>query len=122
MTFRTKLSAVPCWIALAATALLAAGCAGDDLDKTANWSPNKIYAEAKDEMFAHTDIREAPWYVVDADDKKAARLNLISHLLQTVPHQDAPHEKVKLPPRQARAYTRPPIDSQIWVPQRYVVR
>jgi polyphosphate kinase 2 len=90
-----------------------------DLEARARWVD---YAEAKDEMFAHTDIREAPWYVVDADDKKAARLNLISHLLQTVPHQDVPHEKVKLPPRQARAYTRPPIDSQIWVPQRYVVR
>ena len=56
------------------------------------------------------------------DDKKAARLNIISHLLETVPHQDVPHEHVKLPPRQERAYTRPPIDSQTWVPQRYVVR
>jgi polyphosphate kinase 2 len=89
-----------------------------DLEARARWVD---YAEAKDEMFAHTDIREAPWHVVDADDKKAARLNLISHLLETVPHQDVPHDKVKLPPRQERAYTRPPIDSQTWVPQRYVV-
>ena len=48
--------------------------------------------------------------------------NIISHLLETVPHQDVPHDAVKLPPRQERAYTRPPIDSQTWVPQRYVVR
>jgi len=90
-----------------------------DLEARARWVD---YAEAKDEMFAYTDIREAPWHVVDADDKKAARLNVISHLLATVPHQDTPHEVVKLPPRQERAYTRPPIDSQSWVPQRYVVR
>ena len=90
-----------------------------DLEARARWVD---YAEAKDEMFAYTDIREAPWHVVDADDKKAARLNVISHLLATVPHQAVPHEKVKLPPRQERAYTRPPIDSQSWVPQRYVVR
>ena len=79
------------------------------------------YAEAKDEMFAYTDIKEAPWYVVDADDKKTARLNVISHFLTMVPYEDVPHEKVKLPPRQRRAYERPPIDSQTWVPTRYVV-
>jgi polyphosphate kinase 2 len=90
-----------------------------DLEARARWVD---YAEAKDEMFSYTDIREAPWHVVDADDKKAARLNIISHLLETVPHQDVPHEHVKLPPRQERAYSRPPIDSQTWVPQRYVVR
>ena len=90
-----------------------------DLEARARWVD---YAEAKDEMFAYTDIREAPWHVVDADDKKAARLNIISHLLATVPHGDVPHEAVKLPPRQERAYTRPPIDSQTWVPQRYIVR
>jgi polyphosphate kinase 2 len=90
-----------------------------DLEARARWVD---YAEAKDEMFSYTDIREAPWHVVDADDKKAARLNVISHLLETVPHRDVPHEAVKLPPRQERAYTRPPIDSQTWVPQRYVVR
>ncbi len=90
-----------------------------DLEARARWVD---YAEAKDEMFSYTDIREAPWHVVDADDKKAARLNIISHLLETVPHQDVPHQAVKLPPRQERAYTRPPIDSQTWVPQRYVVR
>ena len=80
------------------------------------------YAEAKDEMFSYTDIREAPWYVVDADDKKAARLNVISHLLEMVPHGEVPHEEVALPPRQRRAYQRPPIDGQNWVPARFVVR
>ncbi len=89
-----------------------------DLEARARWVD---YAEAKDEMFSYTDIREAPWHVVDADDKKAARLNIISHLLETVPHEDVPHQAVKLPPRQERAYTRPPIDSQTWVPQRYIV-
>jgi polyphosphate kinase 2 len=90
-----------------------------DLEARARWVD---YAEAKDEMFAYTDIKEAPWYVVDADDKKAARLNIISHLLQIVPYEAVPHEVVALPARQQRAYERPPIDSQTWVPRRYVVR
>jgi polyphosphate kinase 2 len=90
-----------------------------DLEARARWVD---YAEAKDEMFAYTDIKEAPWYVVDADDKKAARLNIISHLLEIVPYGEIPHEEVALPPRQQRSYERPPIDSQTWVPQRYIVR
>jgi len=89
-----------------------------DLEARARWVD---YAEAKDEMFAYTDIKEAPWYVVDADDKKAARLNVISQLLALIPHDEVPHEHVELPPRQERAYARPPIDSQTWVPTRYVV-
>ncbi len=90
-----------------------------DLEARARWVD---YAEAKDEMFAYTDIKEAPWYVVDADDKKTARLNLISHLLQNVPYSTVPHEVVELPPRQQRAYVRPPVDSQNWIPQRYIVK
>ena len=90
-----------------------------DLEARARWVD---YAEAKDEMFSYTDIKEAPWHVVDANDKKAARLNLISHLLATVPHQAVPHAAVQLPPRQQRSYKRPPIDSQTWVPTRFVVR
>jgi polyphosphate kinase len=89
-----------------------------DLEARARWVD---FAEAKDEMFAYTDIKEAPWYVVDADDKKAARLNIISHLLDIVPYDAVPHEEIALPPRQQRAYQRPPIDSQTWVPRRYVV-
>jgi polyphosphate kinase len=90
-----------------------------DLEARARWVD---YAEAKDEMFSFTDIKEAPWHVVDADDKRAARLNVISHLLEIVPYEAVPHEKVHLPQRQQRAYERPPIDSQTWVPTRYVVR
>jgi polyphosphate kinase len=90
-----------------------------DLEARARWVD---YAEAKDEMFSYTDIREAPWYVVDANDKRAARLNVISHLLQVVPHKEVPHEKIELPPRQQRSYQRPPIDSQTWVPKRYIVK
>jgi polyphosphate kinase 2 len=89
-----------------------------DLEARARWVD---YAEAKDDMFAYTDIKEAPWYVVDADDKKAARLNVISHLLELIPYEDVPHEKIELPPRQKRSYSRPPIDSQTWVPRRYIV-
>ena len=89
-----------------------------DLEARAHWVD---YAEAKDEMFSYTDIREAPWYVVDANNKKAARLNLISHLLEHVPYQAVPHTPITLPPRQKRAYERPPKDSQTWIPTRYVV-
>jgi polyphosphate kinase 2 len=90
-----------------------------DLEARARWVD---YAEAKDEMFAYTDIKEAPWHVVDADDKKTARLNVISHLLDTVAHEDVPHPLIELPPRQERSYARPPIDSQQWVPTRFIVR
>src|ERR1022692_4942953 len=62
-----------------------------DLEARARWVD---YAEAKDEMFSYTDIREAPWHVVDANDKKAARLNIISHLLEIVPHHEVPHAKM----------------------------
>jgi polyphosphate kinase 2 len=89
-----------------------------DLQARAHWVD---YAEAKDEMFAYTDIKEAPWYVVDADDKRSARLNLVSHLLSLVPYEGVEHPEVELPPRQNRAYKRPPIDSQTWVPRRYIV-
>ncbi len=90
-----------------------------DLEARARWVD---YAEAKDEMFAYTDIKEAPWHVADADNKKSARLNIISDLLEMVPYHDIPHEQIELPPSQNRAYGRPPIDSQMWVPTRYVVR
>jgi polyphosphate kinase len=89
-----------------------------DLEARARWVD---YAEAKDEMFAYTDTKETPWYVVEADDKRSARLNLISHLLDQIPHEHVKHEKIKLPPRQERAYVRPPVESQTFVPKRYVV-
>ncbi len=78
------------------------------------------YSRAKDDMFAATDVPESPWHVVEADDKKKARLNFISHLLQNVPYEDLPLEKIKLPPRQkAIDYERPPIDTQNFVPEKY---
>ena len=90
-----------------------------DLQARAHWVD---YAEAKDEMLTHTDIPEAPWYVVDAEDKKSARLNLISHLLTQIPYGELPREEFDLPPRQVRLYDRPPMDSQNWVPKRYEVK
>jgi polyphosphate kinase 2 len=89
-----------------------------DLQAQAHWVD---YAEAKDQMFAYTDTKENPWYVVDAENKKSARLNLVSHLLSLVPYRPVGQTQVVLPPRQDRAYVRPPIDSQTFVPVRYVV-
>jgi polyphosphate kinase 2 len=89
-----------------------------DLEAQARWVD---YAEAKDEMFAYTDTKENPWYVVDADDKKSARLNLISHLLSLVPYQPVGYDHIVLPPVQERAYVRPPVTSQTFVPRRYLV-
>ena len=78
------------------------------------------YSRAKDDMFAATDIPESPWNVVDADDKKRARLNFISHLLDNVPYEDLPPKKIKLPPRQKEIeYERPPMETQNFVPNKY---
>jgi polyphosphate kinase len=78
------------------------------------------YSRAKDDMFAATDIPESPWNVVEADDKKKARLNFISHLLATIPYEDLPAEEIKLPPRQkAIDYERPPLETQHFVPEKY---
>jgi polyphosphate kinase 2 len=77
------------------------------------------YSQAKDEMFAHTDIKQAPWYVVNADNKKCARLNVISHLLSIIPYEDLTPEPIKLPPRDRRKYVRPPVTDQNFIPQIY---
>jgi polyphosphate kinase 2 len=69
------------------------------------------FSKAKDEMFHHTDIKQAPWYDVEADDKRRARLNLIAHILSMVPYEDATPPALKLPPR------RPPDDSYIRPPR-----
>ena len=88
-----------------------------DLESRKRWAE---YSKAKDEMFAHTDIKQAPWYVVDADVKKRARLNCIGHLLSMIPYQDLSPEPIKLPPRQeASGYVRPPISDQTFVPKKY---
>ncbi|MCC0179122.1 polyphosphate kinase 2 [Waterburya agarophytonicola K14] len=78
------------------------------------------YSRAKDDMFAATDIPESPWNVVEADDKKRARLNFINHLLSSVPYKDLPPKKIELPPRQKEIeYERPPLDTQNFVPAKY---
>jgi len=78
------------------------------------------YSRAKDEMFRHTDIKQAPWYVVQGDDKRRARLNVISHLLSLIPYEDLTPEPIVLPPREPdRGYVRPPMDEQTFVPERY---
>ena len=78
------------------------------------------YSIAKDEMFRHTDIKQAPWHVVRGDDKRRARLNVISHLLSLIPYEDLTPEPIVLPPREPdRGYVRPPMDEQTFVPERY---
>ncbi len=78
------------------------------------------YSESKDEMFKYTDIKQAPWYVVPADNKKRARLNCICHLLSLIPYEDLTPKPLKLPPRQEnKAYVRPPISDQTFVPEIY---
>ena len=89
-----------------------------DLQSRSRWME---YSRAKDEMFAHTDIKQAPWYVVNADNKKTARLNCINHLLSLIPYEDLTPEPIELPPRQdAIGYVRPPVSDQTFVPESYV--
>lgn len=88
-----------------------------DLQSRAKWVD---YSKAKDIMFAHTDIKQAPWYVVNADNKKRARLNCISHLLSMIPYKDIKPRPIKLPPRQKRVgYVRPPLEDQNFVPEKF---
>ena len=85
-----------------------------DLEARTRWVE---YSRAKDAMFMYTDIREAPWYVVNADVKRHARLNCIHHLLSMIDYEDLTPEPIELPPRQEDAgYERPPIQHQKWVP------
>ncbi len=88
-----------------------------DLQSRAKWIE---YSKAKDIMFAHTDIKQAPWYVVNADNKKRARLNCISHLLSMIPYKDLKPKPIKLPPRQKKVgYVRPPLEDQNFVPEKF---
>jgi len=88
-----------------------------DLESRRKWVE---YSKAKDEMFAHTDIKQAPWYVVDADNKKRARLNCINHLLSVIAYKDLTPKPIDLPPREDRAgYIRPPIEDQTFIPEVY---
>jgi polyphosphate kinase 2 len=75
------------------------------------------YSRAKDEMFAHTDIDESPWWTIESDDKRASRLNTISHLLSLIPYEHVEPEPVEIPDRpQAEGYNRPPRELQRHVP------
>jgi len=88
-----------------------------DLESRDRWVE---YSQAKDTMFAHTNIPEAPWFTVEADDKKRARLNCISHFLSKIPYVDMTPEPLELTPRKsARDYVRPPRNEQFFVPQVY---
>lgn len=85
-----------------------------DLESLTRWEE---YSRAKDDMFVHTDIAESPWFVVESDDKRRARLNMIAHLLSTVPYRDITPPSLELPPRpSATGYQRPPRDLQSYVP------
>jgi polyphosphate kinase 2 len=77
------------------------------------------YSKAKDFMFAHTDIKQAPWFVVNSDNKKSARINCITHLLSLIEYQDLTPEKIELEDRPpiAKNYVRPPMGDQNFVPQ-----
>ncbi|MEZ0448934.1 polyphosphate kinase 2 [Cellulomonas sp. ICMP 17802] len=85
---------------------------------TASLSRWEEYSKAKDEMLVHTDVPVSPWFVVESDIKKHARLNMISHLLSTIPYTDVPHEKVTLPkrPEASSGYVRPPRELSTYVP------
>jgi polyphosphate kinase len=85
-----------------------------DLESITRWED---YSRAKDEMFVHTDIPEAPWYVVESGDKRRARINMISHLLSTIPYHDVQPATIRLPLRPpSRGYVRVPRDTQTYVP------
>jgi polyphosphate kinase 2 len=88
-----------------------------DLEARARWVE---YSKAKDAMFAVTDIRQAPWYVVNADNKKRARLNVIHHLLSLIPYEDLTPSAIVLPAREADGgYVRPPMRDQTFIPEVY---
>jgi polyphosphate kinase len=88
-----------------------------DLESRDRWVE---YSQAKDAMFSHTNIPEAPWFTVEADDKKRARLNCISHFISKVPYIDMTPDPLELPPRKhAHDYVRPPRNEQFFVPQVY---
>jgi polyphosphate kinase len=90
-----------------------------DLQSRSKWVE---YSKAKDAMFAYTDIKQAPWYVVNADCKMCARLNCMHHLLGMIPYEDLTPESIELPPRQANEnYVRPPRTDQTFVPEVYVL-
>ena len=87
-----------------------------DLESRKHWAD---YSRAKDEMFAVTDTKQVPWFVVNAENKKKARLNVIRHLLSAIPYKDLTPEPLKLPPILKSKYVRPPIQEQNFIPEIY---
>jgi len=88
-----------------------------DVDSRQKWVE---YSKAKDDMFSYTDTKQSPWYVVEADDKRRARLNCITHLLGLIKFKDVPREKIKLPPlEKEKSYVRPPMSEQTFVPNKF---
>ncbi len=87
-----------------------------DLESRTRWSE---YSKAKDEMFAYTDTKICPWYVVNADDKRKARLNTIHHLLSLIPYEEIKHKKIDLVPINMEGYVRPPLSEQTFIPEIY---
>jgi len=87
-----------------------------DLKSYSRWYD---YSKARDEMFAATDTRFAPWYVANADDKKRVRLNIITHLLSQIPYEELPHEKIKLPKRQKPNGYKDPDYPHNYVPEKF---
>ncbi len=87
-----------------------------DLESRRHWAD---YSRAKDEMFSLTDTRQSPWNVVNAENKKKARLNLIRHLLSQIEYGDLTPEKLELPPLDRKKYTRPPMHEQSFIPEVY---
>lgn len=88
-----------------------------DIESRGKWVE---YSMAKDQMFAYTDTKQSPWHVVEADDKRRARLNMIHHLLSQIPYEDLTQKPIKLPPKKIDvAYVRPPKGEQSFVPNKY---
>jgi polyphosphate kinase len=87
-----------------------------DLESRSRWIE---YSKAKDEMFSYTDTKIAPWYVVNADDKRRARLNTIHHLLSKIPYKEIKHKKIELVPIAKEGYIRPPLSDQTFIPEVY---
>ena len=87
-----------------------------DLESRKHWAE---YSRAKDEMFAVTDTKLSPWFVVNAEDKKCARLNVISHLLSQFAYRDLTPEPLELPKLEKSKYVRPPIQEQNFIPLIY---
>jgi polyphosphate kinase 2 len=88
-----------------------------DIESRAKWEE---YSRAKDRMFDYTDIKQAPWYVVNSENKEKARLNCMSHIISMIPHENILPGPIELPPVvKGTGYVRPPFDEQTFVPEVY---